>query len=746
MKEANNTCFSWPGWSSCSWHGLSNAASTKKIGRLIWLIVFFISTSICVYFFQLRIRNYISAPINLSRKEENIATGLQIPEITICQTNSFDNCEYMHLVDIIRREIQTVITDYHDSNFSDFTKSIAGYLQGRPKMEEYLRNLKIIDSLGEDYVPFTEMWKFTKKFGSSFVSWEDDFEEDEDIENLASEMVFDFMRTENLDLLWESYGDDFKKIFKGKLLFLDKIKNDQLLFNEFELVNEFIKTMFGVDYTENWWKTASTHKFRADWSDNKLENSLLVVAEMIQYLDRVILESELKSAWMTDVGNFENMNVLKPEGIKRYYSGLRYFKKQLRNFDVRNLTDYFDNFKISDSFQATKFRGYKNLLSIELGESLNNIYPDDVFKPTFTRESHNCVKMDKRLVQRTQGDYLSFMMSAGRNYYTIGMERIFTNLLRSPKTQLWLDVKTENDNLPSLSQTAGNNIGLDNWLGYNARAVGNEIVLTQKRFLRMLKEDGGSCDVPDEIQRPVKECLSICFLEKIERSEECGCILAWGMERHLNKTWDNRGKIEGQEMVNECTFETFSSSSCFNFITELKTDLVNKCNCKIPCKETVLEISKSAYSYEINGQLIDIQLKRELKKLSQNVKNNSADNWSSELAKYRNSNETNQITHSKLSNMYLEKQLRTYALLAARSFEDKVVKYYEVLTGCFIHTDIFYGSMQIEEFKEVFSDQWSSLVSDFGGQLGLWVGISMTNVVEGFIFVYWLFLVRSLRK
>merc|ERR1712035_87166 len=89
-----------------------------------------------------------------------------------------------------------------------------GQQQGRrPKMEEYLRNLKIIDSLGEDYVPFTEMWEFTKKFGSSFVSWEDDFEEDEDIENLASEMVFDFMRTENLDLLWESYGDDFKKIF-----------------------------------------------------------------------------------------------------------------------------------------------------------------------------------------------------------------------------------------------------------------------------------------------------------------------------------------------------------------------------------------------------------------------------------------------------------------------------------------------------------------------------------------------------
>ena len=43
------TCYKWPGWSSCSWHGLSNSTASKKATKKIWFVLFTLSAAACTY-------------------------------------------------------------------------------------------------------------------------------------------------------------------------------------------------------------------------------------------------------------------------------------------------------------------------------------------------------------------------------------------------------------------------------------------------------------------------------------------------------------------------------------------------------------------------------------------------------------------------------------------------------------------------------------------------------------------------
>lgn len=48
--------------------------------------------------------------------------------------------------------------------------------------------------------------------------------------------------------------------------------------------------------------------------------------------------------------------------------------------------------------------------------------------------------------------------------------------------------------------------------------------------------------------------------------------------------------------------------------------------------------------------------------------------------------------------------------------------------------EIYFESLRQEEIKEKVVDDWISLVSDFGGQAGLWLGVSMLSVMEVIVF------------
>ena len=61
----------------------------------------------------------------------------------------------------------------------------------------------------------------------------------------------------------------------------------------------------------------------------------------------------------------------------------------------------------------------------------------------------------------------------------------------------------------------------------------------------------------------------------------------------------------------------------------------------------------------------------------------------------------------------------------------KIHKYsYSDLSENLIYLDIYFDDMRITKIQENIADNLSSLVSDVGGQLGLWLGISILTVVE----------------
>ena len=137
--------------------------------------------------------------------------------------------------------------------------------------------------------------------------------------------------------------------------------------------------------------------------------------------------------------------------------------------------------------------------------------------------------------------------------------------------------------------------------------------------------------------------------------------------------------------------------------------------------------------------LFDIQINKNIKEISKHVKDNSDSGWNSTLQEYF---QTSELSHDSLTNTYLEKQIRTYSIKRKFSFSKKTVFFVEVLTSGFTQMDLFFESINVVELTEVIADEWSSLISDFGGQLGLWVGISLTNVMELIFFVHWLLILK----
>lgn len=161
-EEEPRNCYEWAGWGSCSWHGLSNsAASDKKIERIVWILVFLASTCLCIFFFQLRITDYLAATAIISYKNDRVSE-LEIPEITICTQHGFDNTELLSLADMIKDEIYNHLAETKMSNPDLLKAGTVSYLWGRALMRKHLESYKIIE-ISEGYIPFTDKWFFYDK-------------------------------------------------------------------------------------------------------------------------------------------------------------------------------------------------------------------------------------------------------------------------------------------------------------------------------------------------------------------------------------------------------------------------------------------------------------------------------------------------------------------------------------------------------------------------------------------------------
>ena len=130
---------------------------------------------------------------------------------------------------------------------------------------------------------------------------------------------------------------------------------------------------------------------------------------------------------------------------------------------------------------------------LEVSNNLTGLAPDDLFRPTFTRESANCVKMSKIIRQKSEGEVMTFLTSNGKTYYEYGLARTYTSLMKNPELKLWFDYSSEKDDLPVLSQSHGAGFNVLQQFGDYARPAGSEIKLKKTVTTRMMKPTG-TCD------------------------------------------------------------------------------------------------------------------------------------------------------------------------------------------------------------------------------------------------------------
>lgn len=547
------------------------------------------------------------------------------------------------------------------------------------------------------------------------------------------------------------------------------------------MLNTFWELTFETAYKLDWQHTNGiNYNLRNDsWSEfNSQKQALLIIGDALSFISRQVFEATLKSGWMTDIGNYEMVSVEKPDEFQKLFAGLKYIEYMSRDFDATNpVQALYSDFKISKMPVGMNLQVWKNVMVSSSGSEGSNeqTSPMDIFKPIYTRLSPSCLKMDlKKIIQTGAGQSNGFQTLFIPGRLDLGLKNALPELTRRPRVKLWLDYPSKDKtgaNLKTIPQTHDAAIGL-------GRSQALSIALKNKQHRRLLKPKG-TCENKENTQFTVKECTSMCFVKKMVESKECGCIPAWGMEfcdilgleKRCNFDRDNaegsfffsgknftdavdddhddhRKKREAIELeehydeVRECSFSDFVSPSCFNFIDDLKRNLNDNCaNCPIPCNKTEISTKISSSNSGIHGTLADLSFSKDYKTIKSELKENSAEEWGEVL--HHNFNElpknlTEYQKHTLSTSDYLEKLLRGYCFRRGKDFDTEGTSFDAVLSSAMIQVNIFFEAMEVEFLNEELADQWSSLISDMGGQLGLWVGVSLTSAVEIIFFFVWL--------
>ena len=86
---------------------------------------------------------------------------------------------------------------------------------------------------------------------------------------------------------------------------------------------------------------------------------------------------------------------------------------------------------------------------------------------------------------------------------------------------------------------------------------------------------------------------------------------------------------------------------------------------------------------------------------------------------------------------YLHRLAGIYAFENGRDLENDVMKDKELFSKGVTFIDIGFESLLEQHVNEARADALSSLVSDMGGQLGLWIGLSMISLLEVFYCLFY---------
>ena len=201
------------------------------------------------------------------------------------------------------------------------------------------------------------------------------------------------------------------------------------------------------------------------------------------------------------------------------------------------------------------------------------------------------------------------------------------------------------------------------------------------------------------------DCIANCYVLKVVEHCNCKPSFAFAMKN-----------FEG---IKECTLADVwgngTSITCRNKLSSWKKRMsAQTCGCLEPCKHTKFESSLSFASFPSAAVLENFKKFFEetsfFNYLELSSPENNRDIWSDESFDYL-------IATNKTKN-------------ATTSTTIESVEREKDILGNLALIDLFYGDLKYTHLEESKADEISSLISDLGGQLGLWMGVSILTACE----------------
>ena len=465
-------------------------------------------------------------------------------------------------------------------------------------------------------------------------------------------------------------------------------------------------------------------KNKNDSDISKFEILIKIISKLKQ-LKRKVFEAPRKAFFMDEITDFSS----NPESPKNYEifnkimvnaewsvfsnkNGIisEQYDNQIENLTISEADKYYQRFEPETNVFQTRFDGK--------GISENNVSGFDqnsssFFKKTSTPRSSNCIQtIHQNFSQTTPGHKNGYSFIFFTGYADLNLLKTTDDIANPIMFQVTID---------DYKERFIDSSGLNSFLLENGRM--KQIGLRKK--VKRLASQFGRCD--GQQKESLNDCKQMCFLKQISESRECDCTPNYGIYMDLDFV-KNR---------TECTFETLSASPCYQFIKNFKSQSTSQiqeiCGCNQPCQVISYEQKIKSAPNQISASLQILHLTR------------FYDEW---LSKDIKTMVNDYVTYVDKAYSYLWRVLISYVFYNKK--EKMITKYSaerdDVLFSQGVAMlQIYFEEMEVEFIEENLADPASSLVSDLGGQLGLWLGISMVSIMEIFLIFYVFFKWRGQR-